>query len=220
MVVRSTVSASSTHEKGYGFRAANQALTSCMSRSFIAAAIWWSNHETACGDQRTISKQRAANQNALNVVGAFVNLRNTHIPVDALNGKIADVAVAAVNLDGIRAHLFGDFGPEHLGHRSFLQTRFSCILHHGGTPNHQPGRVQLGCHVCKPEADGLVLHERYAERSALLGIAYCRIEGGTGHANRLGGDTDATRLEVGQGDLVALPPHQAWRRRKRGSSQR
>ncbi len=74
-------------------------------------------HALQASDRRLISVgQRATNDQLLDIARAFVDLAHTYIPIDALDRKVADVAIAAVHLNGVGADLFGHLGGKQLGH--------------------------------------------------------------------------------------------------------
>ena len=54
----------------------------------------------------------ARDHHALDIAGAFINLADPHIAVNPLHWKILHLAVAAMDLDGVRADLFRHFGGE------------------------------------------------------------------------------------------------------------
>src|SRR5688572_13928269 len=70
-------------------------------------------------------RERAADQDLLDVAGALVDLADAHVAVDAFHRKVAHVAVAAVDLDRVRAYPLSHLGGEELGHRRFLEARAS-----------------------------------------------------------------------------------------------
>src|SRR5690606_13786116 len=59
--------------------------------------------------------QTARNYHPLHVAGALVDLAHAHVPVDALDREVLEIAVAAEGLDGRRADLLGHFRGEQLG---------------------------------------------------------------------------------------------------------
>ena len=65
---------------------------------------------------------RARNQDALDVAGAFVNLRDSHVAVDAFDGK-SPTTVTAVDLDWSDLEATGG---EEFGHRCSFQARRPC----------------------------------------------------------------------------------------------
>src|SRR3990172_8358532 len=58
------------------------------------------------GGCNSVARERTSYDHALNVACAFVYLRHAHIAINALHWEIAEVAVAAVDLDRIRTHFF------------------------------------------------------------------------------------------------------------------
>src|SRR5687768_14918344 len=152
---------------------------------------------------RSFTLQGPADDQALDVVGAFVDLRDAYVPPVTLDRKVRDVAVAAVHLDRVRAHGFRHLGGEQLRHRSFLQAGLPGIA--------QPRRVQveltrcfhLRGHVRETEIDRLVLDQRLAHALTFAGVGHCGFERGPCHPGGLGGDVDPPGLEVGQRDAIA-----------------
>lgn len=52
-------------------------------------------------------RQGAADDHALDVAGALVDLGDAGVAVEALDRVVLELAVAAVNLDRVRAHALG-----------------------------------------------------------------------------------------------------------------
>src|SRR3954471_6669890 len=154
------------------------------------------------GRSRTLT-EGASYHHALDVVRAFVDLRHAHVAPQALDREVGDVAVAAVDLDGVRADALGHLGCKQLRHRRFADARLALVA--------QPCCVQielarcfdLGRHVGAAKADRLVLEDRLANALALLGVRHGRLERGARDAGRLRGDVDAAGLEVGERDAIA-----------------
>src|SRR3954462_13329248 len=67
--------------------------------------------------------QGAPDHHALDVARAFVDLRHAHVAPVALDREVRHVAVAAVDLHRVRAHLLRHLGGEELRHRRFLDAR-------------------------------------------------------------------------------------------------
>src|SRR6185436_11108774 len=67
------------------------------------------------------SRQAAADDQALDVVGAFVDLRAAHAAADALHAELLDVAGAAQRLHCVGTDLLRRLGGEQLGHGGFGQ---------------------------------------------------------------------------------------------------
>src|SRR5262245_24126333 len=80
------------------------------------------------------SIQAAADDEALDIVGALVDLGTTHAAIDALHAEVLYVAGAAKRLDSVGADLFGRLRGEELGHRCFGQA--------GSTSVPEDGRMQ------------------------------------------------------------------------------
>ena len=55
----------------------------------------------------------------LDVIGALVNPADTGITIEALHGKIGEIAVAAKRLDRFRANPFGGFRRDKFRHAGF-----------------------------------------------------------------------------------------------------
>ena len=60
-------------------------------------------------------------------VCALINLRYPHVTVNPLDREILEIAITAMNLDGVGTHLFGHFGGKELGHRRFFQAFFATV---------------------------------------------------------------------------------------------
>src|SRR5258706_11383456 len=148
--------------------------------------------------------ERAADDQPLDVARTLVDLAAAQVEIDALDGEVGDVTVAAVNLDRSRAHALGHLGGEELGHRCFLEARLSRIAQARRVPDHLSRDLDLGCHVGESEGDRLMLDERLTEGLPLARVPECRIERGSRHAHTLRSDADAAGLEVGERDPVAF----------------
>ena len=147
-----------------------------------------------------LARKRAADDHALDVARSLVDLRHAHVAVDALDREIADVAVAAVDLDGIRTHALGHFRGEQFRHRGFLEAGLAGVAQAGGVQHHLPRHFGLRGHVGKPEVHRLMFDDGLAEADALVRVFQCRLECRARHADRLGGDADAPAFQVGQRD--------------------
>src|SRR5690606_24262209 len=148
--------------------------------------------------------QSAADHQPLDVAGALVNLADPDIAIDALDRKVGEITVAAMNLDGVRAYAFGHFRRKQFGHAGLFQTGTAGILQSRGVQHHLPAGLDAGSHVSQPEGDGLMVDDGRAEGLPLAGIGQRRLKGRPGHADRLGADADAAGFEIGQRDAVTL----------------
>src|SRR5471030_1230422 len=179
-------------------------------RAFFSSRFWNRLKEGRSGQRSALFQpacglQRAGDQQLLDVAGAFVDLADAHVAVDALDRKVGHVAVAAVDLDRVRADALGHLGGEQLGHRRLFQTRQSGILHRGRVLDQLARRFDLRGHVGQAELHGLVLEDGLAKAFAFARIVQRRLVRGARHADRLRGDADASAFKAGQRDLVALP---------------
>src|SRR3954454_7047660 len=68
-----------------------------------------------------LGRHLAGDDDALDLVGAFVDLGDLGVAHHALDGVLVDVAVAAEDLDGVDGDLHGVVGGEQLGHRAVLR---------------------------------------------------------------------------------------------------
>src|SRR2546423_9933331 len=71
-------------------------------------------------NRSSILLERAADHEALDITRALVDLRDAHVAPKPLDREVGHVAVAAVDLDGVRTYALGHFGGEELRHRSLL----------------------------------------------------------------------------------------------------
>src|SRR5882672_5950866 len=73
------------------------------------------------------ARDPAADDQPLNIRRAFMDLADAYIAIDAFDAKVAQVAVAAMRLDGLGAHPLGHLRGKQLGHRRFLEARLAGI---------------------------------------------------------------------------------------------
>src|SRR5512146_811068 len=114
--------------------------------------------------------QCAPDHQALDVACTLVDLAHPHRAPQPLDREVGDVAVAAVDLDRVRAHLLGHLGGEQLGHRSLLEAGLAGVAQRGGVEVQLAGGLDLGRHVGEAEIDRLVPDQRLAHALALLGV--------------------------------------------------
>src|SRR6266850_6957262 len=104
----------------------------------------------------------------LDFAGAFVDFGDAGIAVVALDGILAAVAVAAVNLNGLVRD-----ARRHFARKQFCDCRVhaeagSRVILPRGFADQQPRRMDLGGHIRQHELYGLKLRNRMAEGHALL----------------------------------------------------
>src|SRR6267378_1458011 len=140
----------------------------------------------------------------LDFTGAFIDLGDARVAVVALDGILAAVAVAAVNLNGFvrdaRGHLagkqFGDGGVHRESRSRILLPR--CLAYE------QARGVDFSGHVGEHELNGLELRNRLAKGHALLRIVQRRFKSSLCYARGLRGDADTPAVQSRKCDFVAL----------------
>src|SRR3954469_18744509 len=93
-----------------------------------------------------LAEQRPGDDQALDLAGALVDLRDLGVAVVALGGELLRVAVAAQDLDRLPRLAAGDAGREELGLGALDGVRQSRVLQAGGTPGERPRRLHLRLH--------------------------------------------------------------------------
>mmetsp|Transcript_16049 Transcript_16049/g.53940 ORF Transcript_16049/g.53940 Transcript_16049/m.53940 type:complete len:264 (+) Transcript_16049:271-1062(+) len=156
-------------------------------------------------DARRLLEELPGDDEVLHLRGAFVDLRDSGVAVEALRGHVRDEAHAAQHLDGlVRAH-GGRLRRAELGHGRLLGEVLARVLEHRGAPGEQAGALDGAGHLGELELDGVHAGDGRAEGLALHGIFCGHLEGRLGDAQRLRGDADAPAVEGGHSDLEALP---------------
>src|ERR1700751_5307497 len=109
----------------------------------------------ACGS--VSAKHLPRDHHALHFVGALADLAQLAVPERALDGKLARIAVAAVDLDGDVAGAHPRPRRPPVGPRRPARGPALLILHPAGAADEQAGRLELGRRVGEHELDGLVV---------------------------------------------------------------
>src|ERR671914_205420 len=115
--------------------------------------------------------QLARNDHSLNLRRSLVNLSCLRVAEQPLDGIILHISIAAEYLDRLRGHPHRCFAGEQLAHRAELRDRLaaiprsSCRVEKRSSSGHSHG------HISKLELDGLILLDRFAELTALRGVA-------------------------------------------------
>src|SRR5712691_9584837 len=129
----------------------------------------------------------ASNHQPLDLGRAFPDLIDLGIAVPFFDGEVADVAVAAQDLDGVVGDAHGHVAGFELGHARLAGEGPTLGGGPGGSPDQQADRVYLGGHVGQLEGDGLVRSNRLAERAPLQRVIQGVLVRGAGNAKRAGG---------------------------------
>ena len=147
-----------------------------------------------------------ADDQPLDLRGALEDGVDLRVAVPALDRVLADVAVAAHDLDRLLGHPDRGLAGVELGHRALARGELLAVpAHPRRSPDEQAGGVDAGLHVGELEGDGLVFDDRLAEGLALLGVVERVLVGGPGDAERLGADRRTRGLEGLHGRLAGRP---------------
>src|SRR6266700_3772837 len=83
------------------------------------------------------ARDRAGNDEPLNFACAFKNRVDLRVAVPALDGVVADVAVAAEDLDGLLGDPHGRLAGEELGHGALAGFELLAAAAHPRRPPHE-----------------------------------------------------------------------------------
>src|SRR5215470_13540985 len=150
------------------------------------------------------SELLARDDDALDLARSLVDARDARVAHQALDGHLAGVAVAAVDLKRRVANLARALRRVELGDRRLAREGAALLLEPGGAQDEEPRRVELCLHVGEHDLDRLVLGERDVELDALPGVGPGRFERRGRDAAGLRPDADASAVERGHRDLEAV----------------
>src|SRR5712691_1588814 len=123
--------------------------------------------ESACLSSRSAA-ELAGNNHLLHLVGALADREDLGVAIEAADRILLDVAVAAVDLDGLLRAAHGQAACLELGLRGGEGEVAPGVLLARGLVNEQARRFDLGRHVGELALDGLELRDRLAEGDSLL----------------------------------------------------
>src|SRR3954470_14516815 len=106
---------------------------------------------------RASRAERAGGEHMLALVGAFADGEDLRVPVEAADGVLLDVAVAAVDLDGLLARAYGEPPGLELGLRGGEGEVAPGVLEQRRLVDEQAGGLDLGREVGELGLDGLEL---------------------------------------------------------------
>src|SRR6186997_483305 len=161
---------------------------------------WETDSITSAVFIETIQGYFPANQQALDLARALVDLKHARIPVEPLDRVILHVAIAAEYLQSIRADALTHLGGEGLGHGGRRRIRKAGILAPRRIEREQAPCLDADCHVGELECDRLVLDELLLERFALARIGGRKHERGLRNTHRLCRNAYAACAQRVQGD--------------------
>ena len=128
-----------------------------------------------------ITDDAAADDDTHDLVRSFQDLVHARVAQQALQRVFADVAVAAVQLQGLVHHGKACIGGKALGHGAVGGgVARPGIELAGGQAHHLAGGDQLGSHVGQLELNGLQSGYRFPKLHPLLGIGYRHLIGSLG----------------------------------------
>src|SRR6185437_17181514 len=121
--------------------------------------------------------QRPRDDQALDLARALEQGVDLGVAVPLLDREVADVAVAAADLDRLLGDLDRDLAGLQLGHRALGLLELAAIAALPQRPPDEGARgLDLGRHVGEHECDRLVLDQRAAELLALFGVSERELE--------------------------------------------
>ena len=158
-------------------------------------------------------EQLAGHDDALDLVGALVDLGDLGVAHHPLEREVRRVAGAAEQLDRIGRDPHRHVGGVALGGRAEEGEVLVAALGLGGRDvDHLPRGLELHGHVGEHELDALEVGDPLAELLALLDVRDGLVERALRDADGLGADGDPGVVERAQGDLQPV----ARLRRRRG----
>src|SRR4051794_11107162 len=150
------------------------------------------------------SPHRPRDDDALDLVGALVDLGDLGVAHVALDRILLDVAVAAEDLDGLDGDAHRVVGGEELGHRAVLGQRGLAAVGHRARLVEQLARGGgAGLHVGELELDRLQVEDRLAEGDALARVLRGVVGRALGDAHGLRGGAQPRALECPERDAQA-----------------
>src|ERR1700733_13585735 len=115
-------------------------------------------------------KDPGGNYDALDFAGALVDFGDARVAIHALDGILATVTVAAVNLNRLVGDARGHLAGKELGGGSLHREAPAGVLFPRRFAYEKPRRVNFSRHIGEHELNGLKISDRVPEGLALLGI--------------------------------------------------
>src|SRR5436190_7127535 len=140
----------------------------------------------------------ARDHEALDLIGALVDLRDLRVAHHPLDGVLLHVAVAAEDLDGVGRHVHRDVGAVELRHRRDLRElrRVDAVVDHLAALVEKPASgLALRLHVGKRGRDQLMLRDRLAHRLTRLRILERVVRRTLGQSQPLSADARPRAVE-------------------------
>src|SRR3981081_2220592 len=133
-----------------------------------------------------VARQGPGDDQPLDLARAFKQRVDLGVAVPLLDREVADVSIAAADLDRLLGHLDRDLAGLQLGHRALGLLELSTVAAFPQrAPDQRAGGLDLGRQVREHESDGLVLDQRPPELLAFLGVLERELERGPRDPERL-----------------------------------
>src|SRR5438132_10399734 len=129
------------------------------------------------GPSRALLEELRRDHHLLNLGRAYVDLGDARVSPVALDVELAQVAVAAVNLNGQMRATGGGLRGVPLGDRCFLGVWAAGVAQPRRPIREPAGALHLDRHVREHLPDRIELADRAVELLALAGIAHRRLPG-------------------------------------------
>src|SRR5262245_46400714 len=117
-----------------------------------------------------LSQQRPRDDELLDFRGPFADRPELRVTKRALDRILLHVSVAAVDLDRLEGHLYGDLARVELRHRGFGLVFDPLVAQRRGALRQEPRAFDLHRHLGKLELDRLELGDRLVELLASLRV--------------------------------------------------
>ncbi len=131
---------------------------------------------------------------------------HAQIPQHALDRVVAQVAIAAVELQATVDHVEAGVGGKPLGHGGApRRVGVAAVERRSRAIEHQPCGFEGGRIIGDPETERLKIGEARPELLALLHIADSAVEAELRAPERAGRDVEPSAVETAHGDLEPLP---------------
>src|SRR5581483_4259829 len=153
---------------------------------------------------RSLQPEVLGNHHALHLVGAFADLEDLLVAVEARDRVLVHEPVAAVDLQRPVRSAVRELAGVELRHRRGSRERPALVLLPGGAPHEHPRRLDLGRHVDELVLHGGELRDRLPELLALPGIRVRKVVTTLRKADAHRGDGDAAAVEDLQELLEAV----------------
>src|SRR5262245_37134458 len=131
---------------------------------------------------------------------------DAHVAQDTLNRVIAQIAIAAMQLEAAVDHLESRIGSETLGLSGKPRRHWLALAHcNRGAVQQESRRLQLGCIVCNAELQRLEIGKTRAELLAIFHVTDGAIETKLCTADRTRANVQPSAIKSRHRDLEALP---------------